>query len=61
MIGADSISFLPIGSMVDAVERQDISPNCGHCLACFTGNYPTDLYDNSLPPHQKEQMIGARN
>ncbi|RPF50027.1 amidophosphoribosyltransferase [Aquisalibacillus elongatus] len=60
-IGADSISFLPIDSMIEAVDRQDQSPNCGHCLACFTGNYPTDLYDQSIPPHQKEQMIGARS
>ncbi|GEL78028.1 amidophosphoribosyltransferase [Tenuibacillus multivorans] len=61
IIGADSLSFLPIKSMVEAVNREDLSPNCGHCLACFTGNYPTDLYDDSLPPYKKEQLIGARN
>ncbi|TFB14688.1 amidophosphoribosyltransferase [Filobacillus milosensis] len=61
MIGADSISYLPIDSMVEAVDRQDSNPNCGHCLACFTGNYPTDLYEDSVPPYEKEQLIGAKN
>ncbi|MGP4072777.1 amidophosphoribosyltransferase [Piscibacillus sp. B03] len=61
IIGADSLSFLPVDAMVDAVDRNDPSPNCGHCLACFTGKYPTDLYEDSLPPHEKEKLIGVRS
>ncbi len=61
IIGADTLSFLPIEHMVNAVDRQDASPNCGHCLACFTGKYPTDLYEDSLPPHEKEKLIGVRS
>ncbi|MDQ0352459.1 amidophosphoribosyltransferase [Alkalibacillus filiformis] len=56
-IGADSISFLPTDEMVEAIGRDDSSPNCGHCLACFTGNYPTDIYENSVLPHEKDQLV----
>ena len=34
-IGADSLSFLSIGSMMKAIGRAD-----GYCNACFTGSYP---------------------
>ncbi|SEQ59143.1 amidophosphoribosyltransferase [Piscibacillus halophilus] len=61
MIGADTLTYLPVDAMVEAVDRNDTSPNCGHCLACFTGKYPTDLYEDSLPPHEKEQLIGAKS
>ncbi|MGM8216147.1 amidophosphoribosyltransferase [Bacillaceae bacterium W0354] len=59
IIGADSLKFLPIDAMVGAIGRQDQSPNCGHCLACFTGKYPTDLYEHSLELDEKEKLIGA--
>ncbi|WP_175614691.1 amidophosphoribosyltransferase [Piscibacillus halophilus] len=61
IIGADTLTYLPVDAMVEAVDRNDTSPNCGHCLACFTGKYPTDLYEDSLPPHEKEQLIGAKS
>ncbi|WP_027964751.1 amidophosphoribosyltransferase [Halalkalibacillus halophilus] len=54
-IGADSLTFLPIVAMVEAVDRKDNSPNCGHCLACFTGKYPTEIYDDSVLPHEKDE------
>ncbi len=35
MIGADSLAFLSLGSMMKAIGRTD-----GYCNACFTGDYP---------------------
>jgi amidophosphoribosyltransferase len=40
-IGADSLYFLSAEGMVEATGRNDSSPNRGHCLACFNGDYPT--------------------
>ena len=37
LIGADSLSFLSVEGMVEAIGRTDEGKNCGHCLACFTG------------------------
>ncbi|MEJ8547659.1 amidophosphoribosyltransferase [Brevibacillus borstelensis] len=49
-IGADSLSFLTIEGMIDAIGREDGSPNRGHCLACFNGQYPTEVeYEAALP------------
>lgn len=36
-IGADSVSYLSIEGLVEAIGRQDL------CLACLTGEYPTDV------------------
>lgn len=43
-IGADSLHFLSIEGMLQAIGRPNDSANRGHCLGCFTGNYPTDIY-----------------
>lgn len=40
MIGADSLAFLSHEGMFKAGKRSDL------CLACFTGEYPTDLYQD---------------
>ena len=30
----------------------------GHCLACFTGNYPTEIYDYDLEQEEiKEKLV----
>ena len=34
-IGADSLAFLSLGGMMEALEASD-----GYCNACFTGVYP---------------------
>ena len=34
-IGADSLAFLSLPSMMKAIGRSD-----GYCNACFTGDYP---------------------
>ncbi|RIW34055.1 amidophosphoribosyltransferase [Bacillus salacetis] len=54
IIGADSLTFLSPEGMVDAVGRDDKSENRGHCLACFTGKYPTEIYPDTLHPYEKE-------
>ncbi|RDU34677.1 amidophosphoribosyltransferase [Neobacillus piezotolerans] len=48
LIGADSLTFLSTEGMLEAIGRPNTSKNCGQCLACFTGEYPTELYPDSL-------------
>ncbi|QFG00292.1 amidophosphoribosyltransferase [Psychrobacillus glaciei] len=54
LIGADSLSFLSVEGMVSAIGRTDEGKNCGHCLACFTGEYPTPISPSTKLPHEKE-------
>lgn len=42
LIGADSLEFLSIDGMLEALSRK--SNNHGCCLACFGLEYPTDVY-----------------
>lgn len=37
-IGADSLAYLTVDGMLDAVRDRD-----SYCTACFTGNYPTEV------------------
>ena len=37
-IGADSLSFLSPEALLKAGNRKEL------CMACFTGHYPTALY-----------------
>ncbi|PLR76131.1 amidophosphoribosyltransferase [Bacillus sp. V3-13] len=43
-IGADSLTFLSIEGMVEAIGKNEDGETRGHCLACFTGKYPTEIY-----------------
>lgn len=54
LIGADSLSFLSVEGMVRAIGRTDEGPEAGHCLACFTGDYPTEIFPDTKLPHEKE-------
>ena len=54
LIGADSLTFLSAEGMVEAIGRPDKTKNCGQCLACFTGEYPTEIYSDTVLPHKKE-------
>jgi amidophosphoribosyltransferase len=45
LINADSLAFLSPEGMIEAIGRPSKEKNRGHCLACFTGEYPTKLYD----------------
>ncbi len=44
-IGADTLSFISIEGLLAGVGRNTDHENNGQCLACFTGKYPTKLYD----------------
>ncbi len=48
LIEADSLTFLSTDGMVKAVDRPFEGETGGCCLACFTGNYPTEIYDYDL-------------
>ncbi|HHW38664.1 MAG TPA: amidophosphoribosyltransferase [Bacillales bacterium] len=43
-IGADSLEFLSKEGLLKAIGRQNHEENCGQCLACFTGKYPTEVF-----------------
>ena len=52
LIGADSLAFLSLEGMLEAIGRPAASPadwQRGHCLACFTGDYPTEVYEEMEP------------
>lgn len=55
-IGADTLTFLSVEGMVEATERQYEDKNRGLCLACFTGEYPTEIYTDTVLPHQKDLL-----
>lgn len=56
IIGADSLSFLSLDGMVQNIGRTDPGSKCGHCLACFTGEYPTNIFSDTVLPHEKEKV-----
>ncbi|KHF28173.1 Amidophosphoribosyltransferase precursor [Anoxybacillus sp. BCO1] len=43
LIEADSLAFLSQEGLLQAIGRSNDSKNCGQCLACFTGQYPTRI------------------
>lgn len=47
MIGADSLGFLSVESLIEAIDLPDAGnvPNGGLTVAYFDGKYPTPLYD----------------
>ncbi|WP_339253784.1 amidophosphoribosyltransferase [Sporosarcina sp. FSL W8-0480] len=54
LIDADSLTFLSTEGMLKAIGRSPEMKNCGQCLACFTGEYPTEIYADTVLPHEKE-------
>ncbi|SEA90138.1 amidophosphoribosyltransferase [Thalassobacillus cyri] len=53
IIGADSLAFLSVEGLEDAIYEGSQSMEHGACAACFTGNYPTEIYPNTVPPYVK--------
>lgn len=45
LIGADSLTFISLEGMVKALGQDG---QTGFCLGCFTGNYPTEIYPDTL-------------
>ncbi|WP_188690944.1 amidophosphoribosyltransferase [Pullulanibacillus camelliae] len=56
-IGADSLIYLSPEGMMHAIGRNPEWSHCGQCLACFTGKYPTEIYPDTLLPHEKVQPV----
>jgi amidophosphoribosyltransferase len=56
-IGADTLSFLSVKGLLDGVGRPYEGEQRGHCLACFTGKYPTEIYQDTVLPHVKEAVL----
>ncbi|MCT2536791.1 amidophosphoribosyltransferase [Aquibacillus koreensis] len=54
LIGADSLSFLTTEGLEDAIVKDKDSMEHGICQACFTGNYPTEIYPDTVLPAYKE-------
>lgn len=44
-IGADSLAYLTEETMLKAFDVEDLA-NHGFCNACFTGRYPTEIYED---------------
>lgn len=53
-IEADTLTFLTPEGMVRATARPFDDENGGLCMACFTGNYPTEIFSDTVLPHEKE-------
>ncbi|MFV9511475.1 amidophosphoribosyltransferase [Tepidibacillus sp. LV47] len=47
-IGADSLAFLSIEGLLEAIGQGNKDYSHGYCLACFNGEYPTEVYDGLL-------------
>lgn len=45
-IEADTLTFISTEGMLDAIGNEGSGETRGHCLACFTGNYPTEIYQD---------------
>ncbi|MCQ6277018.1 amidophosphoribosyltransferase [Bacillus sp. V3B] len=45
-IEADTLTFISTEGMLDAIGNEGSGETRGHCLACFTGNYPTEIYED---------------
>jgi amidophosphoribosyltransferase len=53
LIGSDTLTFLSVGGMLEAIGRNEGGETRGQCLACFTGKYPTEIYPKAVPAGQK--------
>ncbi|MDF0728796.1 amidophosphoribosyltransferase [Cytobacillus sp. S13-E01] len=53
LIGADSLSFLSEDGLLEAIGRKYDGEYRGQCMACFTGKYPTEIYPDTVLPHEK--------
>jgi amidophosphoribosyltransferase len=45
-IEADTLTFISTEGMLDSIGNEASGETRGHCLACFTGNYPTEIYQD---------------
>lgn len=52
-IGADTLAFLSLEGLKAGIGRDKNQTNHGQCLACFTGNYPTEVYPETSTDQPK--------
>lgn len=57
-MGADSLSYLSVDGLKEGIGRSKEMTNCGQCLACFTGEYPTDIFPEADHPYDK--VLGGK-
>ena len=43
--------------MVEAVGGNGEGETGGHCMACFTGKYPTEIYSDLEQEEIKEKLV----
>jgi amidophosphoribosyltransferase len=48
LIGADTLTFISVEGMIEAIGKKEGDGTSGYCLGCFTGNYPTEIYPDTL-------------
>lgn len=53
-IGADSLAFLSVDGLEKSIITDKESMDHGVCNACFTGNYPTEIYPDTIIPAYKD-------
>lgn len=53
IIGADTLTFLSPEGLVEAIGRPYEGESRGQCMACFTGKYPTEIFPDTVLPHEK--------
>lgn len=53
LIGADTLTFLSPEGLVKAIGRPYEGESRGQCMACFTGKYPTEIFPDTVLPHEK--------
>lgn len=53
-IEADTLTFLSVEGMVRATARPFDDEDGGLCMACFTGKYPTEIFPDTVLPHEKD-------
>ena len=53
-IEADTLTFLTAEGMVRATNRPFDDEDGGLCMACFTGKYPTEIFPDTVLPHEKD-------
>ncbi|WP_338471581.1 amidophosphoribosyltransferase [Niallia sp. XMNu-256] len=58
IIEADTLTFLSAEGTVEAIGGTGEGEYGGHCMACFTGNYPTEIYDDLEQIRMKEKLVG---
>ena len=51
IIGADSLGYLPL----EALSR--LAMETGYCSACFSGDYPTDVPENTTKDRFEQKLL----